>query len=123
MARLQQPSSGVISVVIGTAQNGKSRPHADVRVDVGPAVEWIEDDGILRGLRPVGQRDWVFVFLRRQDSKAVPHAEASNQNVVGEDIQFLLNFALDVGGVKFAQNMRQSSPPNLSLNLFAGQGD
>ena len=44
----------------------------------------------------MGDDEGMFVFFGSQNSNALPHAEAVEQDFIGVDIQFLLDLSLDI---------------------------
>jgi hypothetical protein len=113
-------NGGVPVRPLGTAQDGEDRTNADVYVDVGRAVERIEDNDVLPALGAV-DGDRLFVFFRDQEGDAFTRAQTMQDGLVGVDIKFLLSFALHIGGASGAENVHQSSSADLGLDHFSGQ--
>lgn len=61
----------------------------------------------------VAQDHRLFVFLGGDDGHALAAAERPQKHFIGDDIEFLLNFALDVLRADAAQNVFQARASHL----------
>jgi hypothetical protein len=81
--------------IVWPAEDGEDGSDADVDVDVGRAVEGVEDDDVLTGFGAI-DGDGLFIFFADEHGDAFAAAEAMEERLVGKDIELLLGFALDV---------------------------
>jgi hypothetical protein len=123
-ARLQHPFFDIRGVFLrGPAQDRKRRPHADADVDVGRAVQGIENDRVIGVGRAEIDDHRMLVFFRSEQANAVPQTEAVQQDFVGVNVQLLLRLPLDVGAAVRSQQIPQPGAAHLGLDQFRGQRD
>ena len=102
-ARLQHVGRRAPAVHAYPAVDAEDGADRGVDVDVGGAVERIEEDGVLADWVFGGNRDDVLVFLRTHYADPPGVLQAVLDGLVGEDIELLLLLALhvqDAGGAK-----------------------
>ena len=103
------------------AQHAEDGADVDVDVDVGRAVERIEDDDVLAGLDRAVEGDRLLVLFADQRGDGVAQAQAVEQGLVGVDVELLLLLALHVGLADGAEHVAEAGGANLGLDHFGGQ--
>jgi len=92
------------------AIDAKDGADGDTAFNVGAAVEGVKDDTVLSALVGI-DKDGFFVLFRDHDGDLVGGAEGVDKDLVGNDVEFLLLLALDVGGVGEAGPDRSDIDP------------
>ncbi len=104
-------------------QDGKDGANGNVDVDVGRAVQRIEEKkkaafGIVRGNR----LDGVHLFRGHGGQMPAPFVRL-NENFVGDDVELLLGLTLDVVGAGFSEHPREGAFGNIDADGLDGPGD
>ena len=122
-AGLQEILRGRIFDALGRAQDRENRADGNVHVDVGRAVERIKHQQIL-ALRISGRNgiDIIHFLGSHRGQVACPFGRF-DENFVGDDVQFLLGFALHVLAARAAQHADQRTLVDIVCDLFAGDHD
>lgn len=76
--------------------NPKDRPDIHTSVDIAAPIQGIKHDTVFP-LVLILDNDCVFEFFRDEHCGLAGGAEGVDHDVVGEDVELLLLFALDVG--------------------------
>ena len=87
---------------IGTTQHRENRADGDIYVDVGRAVERIEDQQISTGLLLVGDGIKVIHFLRHQCGKIPRTFRKIDHDLVRNHVHLFLLFTLDIDRIAIA---------------------
>ena len=103
------------------AQHAEDGADVDVDVDVGRAVERIEDDDVPARLDRAVEGDRLFVLFADQRGDGVAQAEAVQQRLVGVDVELLLLLALHVGLAEGAEHVAQARRANLRFDHLGRQ--
>merc|ERR1719258_158545 len=110
-----------VALVLLVLEDAEDRAGRDARVDVGRAVEGVEDGDVLASrlldehlllvllLDVVVDLDGRVLLLGREDAYAARVSQSVLQDVVRDDVELLLLLALDVdvAGVEVARQARQ----------------
>ena len=103
--------------------DAEDRPDRGVDVDVGGAVERIEEDHVLAGAVLRGNRDHLLVFFRPHHADPAGELEGLLDRFIGEDVELLLLLALHVSVLRRAQDVHQPRPANGRRDQLGGEGD
>ena len=76
--------------------NTKDGSDVHTGIDIATAIERIKDDTVFPPVFLVND-DGFFEFFGNQDSSLSGGSERVDHDVVGEDVEFLLFFALNIG--------------------------
>ena len=116
VSRRHLSSSGLQHVFHLTARsardlpdNGEDGSHRNVYVDVGGAIEWIEEETVLPALEPLGNLDDVRFFFRRDGAKSSTVIDRLDDDLVGDDVELLLRFTLDIDVLSRTENVSETS--------------
>ncbi len=121
---LKDGGADVIADVGGFAKDGEDGADIDVDVDVGGAVEGVEDDDVFAGGGGAVEDEGLFVFFGDEGGDAVTKAEAVEEGLVGVDVEFLLGFAVDVGFASRANDVvAEAGAADFGLDHFSGEGE
>jgi len=114
--------AGFAGVVAFEFIDGEDGADADVDIDVGGAVEWVEKKGIVAGLIFRGDND-SFVFFGAHNGKTTMLADCGNNFFVGEQIEFFYFFTLNVDVACEPENVDQSGADDFSSDQFCCKGN
>ena len=92
--------------------NAEDRADRGIDVDVGRAVEGIEEDRVFADGAFGRDRDDVFVFLRSHDAHPTGVFQAILDRLVRQHVQLLLLLALHVLGALLPQDVDQPGSPD-----------
>ena len=106
---------------VGTAQDGEDSAHANVDINVGRAIERVENHDILATFRTV-DGDRLFVLFRHQESYTLAGPQTMENRLVSIHIQFLLRLALNVDGARRTEDVDQPRAADFGLDHLGGQG-
>src|SRR5258707_3820882 len=95
------------------AENGA---HRDVDVDVGGAVERIEQQAVLPAAKPLGYGNDPGLLLGRHRAEPAAVVHGLDDGVVGEHVELLLDFALHVRVLGGAEDVRETRETHLVGN-------
>ncbi len=76
--------------------NGEDRTDRNVHIDIGRAVEWVEQETIFTALEPFGDLDDIRLFFGCHSAEPAAVIDSFNDDIVRDDVQLLLDFALDI---------------------------
>ena len=96
--------------------DAEDRADRGIDVDVGGAVEWIEEDRVLADGGFGRDRDDVFVFFGPHHAHPAGVLQTVLDRLVRQHVQLLLLLALHVLGTLLAEDVDKTRPPN-------GRGD
>jgi len=103
--------------------DSKDGPDRDTTINVGASVEGIKDDTVLAPVL-IFDENSVLVLLRDHDRHLVGRSKCIHKDLVRNDIQFFLVFALNVRGVGKAGPIRrgeQKERDEFNCNMAASQ--
>src|SRR6185437_4643823 len=103
--------------------DGEDGADVDVDVDVGGAVERVEDDDVSARLRVGVDDDGLFVFFADKCGHAVAATEDVEENFVGVDVELLLDLALHVDGANGTESVTEAAPTDFGFDHLGGQRD
>jgi hypothetical protein len=95
----------------------------DVDVDVGGAVQWVEQQHVFAFWIAVRDRVDRFHFFRCHRRQVAAPFIRFEQDFVGDDVQFFLDFTLDVFGFGGAKDFAQRALAYRVADGLAGAGD
>ncbi len=125
VARLQEIFQGHRAALrADTTVDGEDGPDRDVDIDVGRAVERVNQHhifGVLGERRIEG--DEVLFFFRRHAAHLATGFEGSLEALVGIHVQLLLHLALHVLGTHGADDIRQPRLVDLPVHHLGRQAD
>src|SRR5205085_5878622 len=92
-------------------------------VDIARTVERIKKHNVLTRAR--GGRDdlGLATLLRAENGDVAAKPETALDRLVGDHVELLLHFAMDVAALGIAQNIEQAGAANLGLNNAGGERD
>src|SRR5262249_35164475 len=79
------------------------------------------DDDVPALFAVAGHNDWLFVLLGGHDRHVATTAQAAEQGLIGENVEFLHGFTLDVLLPRRAEHVRQPSAAHARLDHLRGQ--
>ena len=122
-ARLQE--AGVVGLFGAgrAAQHREDGADRDVDVDVGAAIEGIEQQQEVTARVGVGHRLAVIHFFRGTGSQVTAPGVGFQQDLVADHVQLLLRLALHVAGTGFAEHTAQRALADRDGDAGAGAGD
>ena len=103
--------------------DGEDGADVDVDVDVGGAVERVEDDDVAAGFGVGVDDDGLFVLFADERGDGVTAAEDVKKHFVGVDVELLLDFALDVDGALGAERVAEAAEADFGFDHFCGEGE
>src|SRR5579883_238091 len=106
-----------------TAVDGKDGTDVDVDVDVGRAIERVENDGVFAGALLAIEGDRLLVFFRDERGDGIAQPEAMQQRIVGINIKLLLLLTLYVDFADIAEDIEQARAADFGLGHFGGEGE
>ena len=95
--------------------------HRHVHVDVGGAVQRIEQQAVLSAAKAVGNGDDAGLLFRRHGAEPPTVIQRLDDGVVGEHIELLLDFALHVRVLGGAENVREAGSAHLARDHLGGK--
>ena len=122
-ARLEHVGHGAAAFHAHPAIDAEDGADRGVDVDVGGAVEGIEEHGVLADGVFGRDRDDLFVFFRAHHAHPAGVIEAVLDRLVGDDVELLLVFALHVLGAGGAEDVDQARPPDRRGDDLRRKGD
>jgi hypothetical protein len=102
--------------------DGEDRTQGIIDVGIRGAVERIEQDEI-RSALPVRYQHRLFHFLRGEGPYDPAPLQRLNERIVGDVIQFLHGFTLDVRLAGRPEDIEQPGDPQVSREDFSDQSD
>ena len=105
------------------AQDAEDGADVDIDVDIGRAVQRIEDDDVAAGFDAAVEGHRLLVLLADQRGDGVAQPQTVQQRLVGKDVQLLLLLALHVGLPDRAQDIAQAGRADLGLDHLGCQRD
>mmetsp|Transcript_2900 Transcript_2900/g.5530 ORF Transcript_2900/g.5530 Transcript_2900/m.5530 type:complete len:407 (+) Transcript_2900:52-1272(+) len=99
--------------------------RGDGGIDVGGTIEWVEGGDVLTGVEFVND-NWIVFLLRGDHAKLSGGAEGGLEDIVGDDIELLLLFALNVDRsttLGKTSGAGDTSSLDHGSNALAGNGD
>ena len=101
-------------------EDAKDRPHADTSIEVAAAVDRVTDDGV-SGALAFGEDDAVFLLFRDQETAFSRCAHGGDEEVVADDVEFLLVVTGRVGGTGEAGQVDEGGASNVVGYAFEGE--
>jgi hypothetical protein len=120
---LQEVGLAHFAGVLGQLQHGEDGADGDVDVDVGRAVERVEQQQIFAARVVLGDREHGVHFFRGHGGQMSAPLIGVDQHIVGDDVELLLHFALHVAGAGGAEHVAQCAFVHGDADAFAGAGD
>ena len=107
MARLQEIFFADGIVVFGFLKNAEDGANAHVDIDVARAIQRVKHQQVFALWITVGNQVDVFHFFGSHGRQMAAPFVGFDQNFIGNDVQFFLNFTLNIFNVGTAQNTTQ----------------
>ena len=107
-------------LALGSAHDGEDGPDRQVDLDVAGAIQRIEGNQVLALGEFVRNLDDFIVFLGRHGGQVASPLQRANEDVVGQHVEFLLDFALDVFRTNHIEIASQSPAVHFMTDAFAG---
>ncbi|MDR6139644.1 hypothetical protein QE438_002948 [Pseudoxanthomonas sp. SORGH_AS 997] len=114
---------GRFDMVLRAAQHREDGAHRDVDVDVGAAVQRVEQQQELAVRILVRHRHGVVHLLRGAGGQVAAPGVGFQQDVVADHVQLLLRLALHVAGAGLAQHAAQRALAHRHRDAGAGAHD
>ena len=121
-ARLEKVRGLRVGAGRGRAQHREDAAHRHVDVDVGRAVERVEDHNVVPAVGLL-DRDGEVLLLGRDHARAARRAQRVAEDLVRDDVELLLVLALDVGRAREARQVGDPGAVDERRDLLAGRGD
>ncbi len=122
-AGLEKMLLGDVGGVFGNLQHGKDGADGDVHVDIGRAIERVEQQQVFAARVVLGDREHGVHFFRGHGGQMSAPLVGVDQHIVGDDVELLLHFALHVAGAGGAEHVAQCAFVHGDADAFAGAGD
>jgi hypothetical protein len=118
-AGLQEVLGGRVGHAFRTTQDGEDGADGDVHVDVGRAIQRIEGNQVLAARELGRDGEHVVHLFRCHTGQMAAPAQRIQHDVIGDDVQLLLRFTLDVLAAGTAQHTDQRALVDLMGDLLA----
>jgi hypothetical protein len=102
--------SSASPTILGAAKDREDAAHRQVDVDVGRAVEWVENQQIVAARVFGGDRMDIFHFLRCHRPQMPTPFTMVKESLVGQHIELLLHLALHVVALPSSPSTPASEP-------------
>ncbi len=119
-AGLQEVFQSSITGRRDTPVNRENRTNRYVHIDVRRSIERVVQEYVLPCMAALGQRDRLIVLLGRHHTHTPASADRVLDSLVGQHVQLLLLFPLNVDSARTADDIQQPRAPNLSGNDLGG---
>ncbi len=106
----------------GFFQHAENSADADVDVDVAGAIQRVKQQQVFALRVAVGHQVDAFHFFRGHGCQVAAPFVGFNQHFVGDDVQFFLDFALDVFTFRGTQHTAQRAFVDGQADALAGTG-
>ena len=110
-------------VVLGDLVDREDGPDGDVDVDVGRAVERVEEDDVLALAALEEQRDRLGVLLGADEAHLAAAAQRADVLLVREQVQLLLDLVLHVDRSGVAEKVNEPGLADVAVDDLGGDGD
>ncbi len=104
----------------GKAEDAEDGAHADTGVEIAAAVYGVTDHGVSGG-RVLIEDDTLLLFFRDEEATFARGAHGGDEEVVADDIKFLLVVACGVGGAGEAGEVYECGTADVVGDGFEGE--
>ena len=110
-------------MVVGDAVDREDRADGDVDVDVARPVEGVEEHDVLPLAVVEQQRDRLGVLLGPDEAHLPAAAQRADELLVGQEVELLLDLALDVDVAGVAEQVHEPGLPHVAVDDLGRDGD